>query len=180
MRITRAQLRYLTARRLPLPPGVLSPAPKGKRFVHPTTIADRVERVAAWHRERARETLYTDANAAWIPVHVKNRANGGHGKSHWPVTRERKKIRESSARSVIDRKLPLPVVVKLIRYGAGTMDEDGLLNSLKSVRDGVADAYGIKDNDPRISFEYDQQPAPQHCHGVRVEFRPVSSRRKGK
>lgn len=151
---------------------------KPPRHVSHKAMVDRVARIAAWHVERKAEC--NDAPfTVWVPVHVKNRANGGHGRSHWPVTRERKRIRESTYYHVGGSRPRLPTVVRLIRYGAGTMDEDGLLNSLKSVRDGVADAYGIKDNDPRISFEYDQQPAPQHCHGVRVEFLPASSRRKG-
>jgi hypothetical protein len=150
---------------------------KTRRAIDPAAITARLARVDAWQRERTRETIFEPA--AWLPIHVKNRANGGHGKSHWPITRERKRIRELTAYSVVDCKLPLPVCVTLIRYGAGKMDEDGLLNSLKSVRDGVADAYGIKDHDPRIKFKYDQRPAPQHCHGVRVEF-IRTSQRKGK
>jgi hypothetical protein len=45
------------------------------------------------------------------------------------------------------------------------MDSDNSIGSLKSVRDGVADALGIDDGDPRLTWEYRQETGP---FGVRI------------
>lgn len=157
---------------------------KARRALKPATVARRLNRANEWQRDMA---MACWPESVWLSLHVRNRANGGHG-NRYAIARERRAARTLArdavevSRACRDAPKSLPVHVTIVRYGAGTMDEDGLLNSLKSVRDGVADAYGVKDNDPRISFEYDQKTAPQHCHGVRVEFsRPrTSQRRKGK
>jgi hypothetical protein len=45
------------------------------------------------------------------------------------------------------------------------MDGDNSIGSLKAVRDGVADALGIDDGDPRLTWEYRQETGP---FGVRI------------
>ena len=48
----------------------------------------------------------------------------------------------------------LPVRVTLTRISPGTLDEwDGLPASLKSTVDGIADAFGLRDDDPRFTWE---------------------------
>jgi hypothetical protein len=48
------------------------------------------------------------------------------------------------------------------------LDDDNLQGALKSVRDGVADAYGIPDNDSRITWRYSQERCGRGVFGVRV------------
>jgi hypothetical protein len=40
---------------------------------------------------------------------------------------------------------------------------------MKGIRDGVADAYGIPDNDPRIRWEYAQEKCKRGTYGIRIE-----------
>lgn len=59
-------------------------------------------------------------------------------------------------------------VVTLTRYSAGTLDDDNLRGSLKGVRDGVADALGVKDNDKRVKWRYAQAKCKRGAYAVRV------------
>lgn len=63
----------------------------------------------------------------------------------------------------------LPVIVTMIRLSAGKLDDDNLLGACKGIRDGIADAYGIADNDPRITWRYDQERCARGKFGVRIE-----------
>lgn len=58
------------------------------------------------------------------------------------------------------------IAIYLIRFGKGKLDGDNLQGALKAVRDGVADALGMKDNDPRISWLYGQERA--ETYSVRI------------
>jgi hypothetical protein len=55
-------------------------------------------------------------------------------------------------------------LVRLTRVHASRsrgLDDDNLRSALKAVRDGVADALGVDDRDPRLSFHYHQRPGLQ-------------------
>ena len=67
-------------------------------------------------------------------------------------------------------KATLPAVVTLTRYSAGTLDDDNLRGALKAVRDGIADALGVPDNDPRIYFAYGQASSPRGSYAVHVRI----------
>lgn len=71
-------------------------------------------------------------------------------------------------------KLPdLPVVVQLTRIAGRFLDDDNLAHAFKSVRDGVADALGIKDNDPRVTWAYTQERrGVGHPNKIRVAIAP--------
>jgi hypothetical protein len=83
-------------------------------------------------------------------------------REHWRVKQQRAKEQRSRTFAAIKTAEPippLPVLVTLCRrYKGLPCDDDGLSASLKHVRDGAADCYGIEDNDPRIRFEYEQEP----------------------
>lgn len=57
-------------------------------------------------------------------------------------------------------------VVRLVRIGKRRMDSDGLAISFKGIRDGLADAMGIDDGDPRIDWQYGQEIGKEYA--VRV------------
>lgn len=67
---------------------------------------------------------------------------------------------------------PLPVVVTLERFAPQLCDDDNLAGSLKHVRDGVADAYGIDDADPRIRFAVKQEKNRQWIVSVCIQVTP--------
>lgn len=64
---------------------------------------------------------------------------------------------------------PLPVVVTLVRVGPRVIDDDNLAFAFKALRDGVADALGVPDHDPRVTWRYAQERGP---YAVRIELDP--------
>jgi hypothetical protein len=65
---------------------------------------------------------------------------------------------------------PLPVTVKVQRMSPRELDaHDNLPSALKSVIDGVADLYGIKDRDPRIGFEVGQMKFKGRAVRIHIE-----------
>lgn len=61
--------------------------------------------------------------------------------------------RATAARVVVD----LPLTITITRIGPSSLDSDGLAISAKHIRDGIADALGIDDGDPRLTWLYDQR-----------------------
>lgn len=100
-----------------------------------------------------------------LPVRTRNR-NGGHG--HWAELARRRK-RERSWACQACRGISLPAVVRLTRLSAGQLDDDNLRDALKGVRDGVADALGVPDNHPKVTWEYAQEKCQRGRFGVRIE-----------
>lgn len=103
--------------------------------------------------------------ATLIPIRTKS-PNGSHG--HWRVLANRRKFERGQAR-LLCPKASVPCTVRLIRLSAGKLDSDNLQSALKGVRDGIADALGVKDNDPRVEWEYGQEPIKRGGYGVVVE-----------
>lgn len=101
--------------------------------------------------------------AAFIPGLVpKNELNL---REPWQVRAHRaKKEREWTLLKLQTKGKPpaLPVTVELTRHGKQTMDDDGLVASMKHVRDGVADWLGVDDGDERITWVVKQRKAPKH------------------
>ena len=88
-------------------------------------------------------------------------------RTHWASRAKRMKSARRTAAALCPRS-PLPVVVTLTRYSAGTLDDDNLRSALKGARDGCADALGCDDADPRLRFEYAQEKCKRGHFGVRV------------
>jgi hypothetical protein len=107
-----------------------------------------------------------------LPLRTKNPNNN---REHWRVVwRRSQKEREQTLMfvraAVLRHGIKLPVLVTLTRISAGELDDDNLRSSGKSVRDGVADVFGIPDNDPRIRFAYAQEKCKPKTYGVRIEL----------
>ena len=66
---------------------------------------------------------------------------------------------------------PPPYEVTLTRVGPRPLDDDNLRGALKSVRDGIADAFGMDDRDPRVTWLYGQRKAPSRFSGVEIAIR---------
>jgi hypothetical protein len=112
--------------------------------------------------------------------------NGANAREHWAVRKRRASehrdavvsamtVRLTRAGLIVrvakERALTGPVLITLTRLSPGTrpLDFDGLVISCKHVRDGVADALGVDDADPRLDFLYRQERAKSF--GVRIEIR---------
>lgn len=104
-----------------------------------------------------------------LDVKTVNEANGSHG--HWrPKAARRKAQRNLTRLAMLRHPKPLPCTVLLTRLSAGTLDDDAVPLSLKSIRDGIADAFGVKDNDPRIAWRYAQAKARRGQYAVVIEI----------
>jgi hypothetical protein len=67
--------------------------------------------------------------------------------------------------------------VLLTRVAPRPLDDDGNVTSLKAVRDGVADALGLKsDRHPRVSWWYAQAKGAPKTYAVRIEVRRITER----
>jgi len=113
------------------------------------------------------ETSDSTAILVFVPVRT---STPGNAREHWRVAGKKAKMQRQAAKWTLQgRKLPpFPVRVKLIRCSSGKLDRHNLPGALKHVIDGVADAYGVDDGDPRWVFEFDQEKSK--LVGVRVEI----------
>lgn len=106
-----------------------------------------------------------------LPIHVRSTANL---REHWSAKAKRAKSHRATVCYVM-RGQPtpaLPCIVRLIRIAPRELDDDNLAAGFKSVRDGFADWLGVKDNDPRVSWEYAQFKGRPRQYAVRVELQP--------
>lgn len=65
---------------------------------------------------------------------------------------------------------PLPAIVTLTRIAPRELDDDNLRGALKAARDGVADAFGIDDRDPRVSWRYGQRRGSKGQYAVEIRI----------
>lgn len=101
---------------------------------------------------------------AVLPIKTVSEANSHQ---HWRVRQKRAKAhREAMIVLSLGDLPPLPVVVTLTRLSPRALDSDNLPTATKHIRDGIADRYGVKDNDPRIQWCYAQEKAKEF--GVRI------------
>ena len=113
-----------------------------------------------------------------IPIRT---VSGSNSREHWAkrakrVGKERSAAYESmiwhagisreSAQMILSRN-PSVVLTRIAGPRGKTLDDDNLRGCLKAIRDGVADSFGIADNDPRVSWDYAQRKADYW--GVDVE-----------
>lgn len=104
-----------------------------------------------------------------VPVRTHNSANS---LTHWRVTsRRRKQVREMVEMylRMYDPLPKLPVKVSMTRCGPRKMDFDGMVNALKSVRDQVADHYGVDDGDEQFDFQYAQRKQKEYAVEILIE-----------
>lgn len=119
--------------------------------------------------------------ALTIPLRTVSEANRASSE-HWRVRHKRAKSQRETARAftliqvghlgTIYRKWPaVTLTVTLTRISPRVLDDDNLASSQKHVRDGVADALGIDDRDPRVTWDYAQEKGKPGFYGVRIEIR---------
>lgn len=123
---------------------------------------------------RSSPWLHTTSVVVTLPLRTVSELNV---RNHW--ARRANRVREqrfAACVALISRRpLPaLPVVVTLSRIAPRALDDDNLRGALKACRDGVADALGVDDRDPRVTWQYDQRRggAREYAVGVRIEHRP--------
>lgn len=110
-----------------------------------------------------------------LPIRTPNPSNGSQ--FSWTKVRQRKQQRGTACimtKVQLNRQPQLfsyPIIVTLIRVSAGELDSDGLQAALKSVRDGIADAFGEDDSErSRLRFVYQQEKCKRGAFGVKVRI----------
>lgn len=66
--------------------------------------------------------------------------------------------------------------VNLIRIAVSELDFSNLVGAFKGIQDEVAAWIGLDDRDPRITWDWLQQPCKKGYYGVRVEVRDAEQR----
>lgn len=116
-----------------------------------------------------------------IPGHVRSKSNArGHWSSRAKVAKlQRQHGKYSTLAAFRAAKKPDPkswletfqpgyAFIRLTRQAVRPLDDDNLRDSLKSVRDGIADAFSLADNDSRLQFHYDQVRGKPSCVAIRI------------
>lgn len=113
-----------------------------------------------------------------LPLHTISESNRrGHWSKHSKRIKEHRHVTAMALRPKLleffaPRELylspDLSVLVYLKRYAPSSgLDDDNLRGSLKSIRDGIADALGVDDRDHRIIWHYSQARGP---YSVQIEL----------
>lgn len=104
-----------------------------------------------------------------LPLRIESVANK---REHWSVRNRRAQAHKLAALAVPIH--PLPCVVTLIRVAPRQLDShDNLRTGFKALVDGIAARLGVKDNDPRVRWEYDQVRGRAKEYAARVVIRPM-------
>lgn len=98
-----------------------------------------------------------------LPLRI---TSGLNMREHWRVRAKRVKQERTVACLTLFNtpgvyRVGWPCVVTLTRVAPGLLDDDNLAGGFKAVRDGVADALGIDDADPRVTWRYQQRKGPR-------------------
>lgn len=63
------------------------------------------------------------------------------------------------------------LVITLTRFAEKPLDDDNLRTGFKAFRDGIADAFGVRDDDKRVRFAYAQVLEPPSKITARIDWR---------
>lgn len=110
-----------------------------------------------------------------IPIRTVSEANR---REHWAPKAKRVAEQRALARMMTQQHASAipryPLTITLTRIAPRSLDMDDNLNgSMKAIRDGIADALGIKDNDTRVWWRYAQEQGPPKWYAVWVDFEGV-------
>jgi hypothetical protein len=117
-----------------------------------------------------------------LPLRLVSEANR---RGHWSKHSKRTRTQRGIARMALAGPMHLTrwhilmngggAIVTMTRIAPRSLDVGDNLNaSMKGVRDGVADALGINDNDPRVEWRYAQRKGKvrEYLCEIKVEAKP--------
>jgi hypothetical protein len=102
-----------------------------------------------------------------------------NAREHWSKRARRAAEHRNLARMALAgplraARLTLPAEVTLTRVAPRELDLDNLQGALKSVRDGVADALGVDDRTPLVTWVYQQRRGKPREYGVEIAIEKLS------
>ncbi len=105
-----------------------------------------------------------------LPLRLVSVANQ---REHWSKKAKRAKAHRSAAVLMLAPRVAAYAklarfVVTLTRIAPRALDGDNLQSAFKACRDGVADALGTSDNDPRILWDYRQERGKPKYYAVTI------------
>ena len=97
-------------------------------------------------------------------------------REHWRTRAKRAKTQRTAAHLLVEAALHalqgeaarFPMSVVITRIAPRALDDDNLAGACKSVRDGVADALGIDDRDPRVKWAVAQRRGRPRAYGAEI------------
>lgn len=132
-----------------------------------------IDYIVRWHLGEANEKDVVIT----LPLRVYSPLNGSHGR--WQGQAHlRKKQRQAASwgcsgalcahrESLAEKRLE-SLVVTITRIAPRELDDDNAIAGCKSIRDGIADALGISDRDPRVRWLYGQERGKPKEYAVRI------------
>ncbi len=96
-------------------------------------------------------------------------------REHWARRAKRSAQHRAAAIIIPKSACILPAVVTITRVAPKPLDTDNLAASAKGLRDGIADRFGVKDNDPRIEWRYAQRRGGVREYLAEVDIHGVES-----
>ena len=104
----------------------------------------------------------------FLPIHTKTKDNQ---RGHWSKKHKDAATERSTAFwavKALTSRPAFPVKVTITRCGPRRLDRQNLGSALKSIVDGIADAYGVDDGDERWEFVFTQKQ--QMLYGVDIKI----------
>lgn len=110
-----------------------------------------------------------------IPIRIVSEANSNE---HWHKKAQRHTIQKNLVRLYLKQRQPfhLPCNVTLTRYAPRKFDSDNLQTAFKYIRDAVSECItgctiaGRADDDPRITWGYDQKKISKELPYITIEI----------
>ena len=105
-------------------------------------------------------------------------SSAGNLREHWRTRAKRAKEQRLMGRLMASGSMRLfflqsegLLFIRFVRVAPRPLDDDNCAFAFKAVRDGVADAFGVSDNHPRIHWEYAQERGKPSQIRIECEIR---------
>lgn len=101
-------------------------------------------------------------------------ARGHWAKRHALRQQQRQVAYAMTCSKTFRKERTLPATITLTRIAPRRLDDDNCVSALKSVRDGIADAFDRDDGDDGFTWRYDQENRSDYAVRVKIETNGAS------
>ena len=114
---------------------------------------------------------HLDVIEAELPLKL---VSGMNVREHWGARKRRAEehrgVTKLRLQAAVKPYATMCAVITITRIAPRPLDSDNLAASAKHVRDGIADAYGLDDRNPRLAWNYAQERGRPKYYGVRIRI----------